>query len=97
LHFSGELGRNLETDLAQVRPAGLDWGLERGEKERAMSTGRVLVGTRKGAFILTSDGRGKDWQVSGLNFAGWEIDPMKMRQTPPGHRRPLSGIRDSVG
>jgi photosystem II stability/assembly factor-like uncharacterized protein len=34
---------------------------------------RVLVGTRKGAFILTSDARRQEWQVSGPHFAGWEI------------------------
>jgi hypothetical protein len=34
---------------------------------------RVLVGTRKGAFILTSDEKRKDWQVSGPHFGGWEI------------------------
>jgi len=34
---------------------------------------RVLVGTRKGAFILTSDGRREDWAVSGPHFGGWEI------------------------
>jgi photosystem II stability/assembly factor-like uncharacterized protein len=34
---------------------------------------RVLVGTRKGAFILTSDGTRKDWRVSGPHFGGWEI------------------------
>jgi hypothetical protein len=38
-----------------------------------MSNVRVLVGTRKGAFILTSDARRKDWNVSGPHFAGWEI------------------------
>lgn len=38
-----------------------------------MSGIRLLVGTRKGAFILTSDSRRKDWQVSGPHFAGWEI------------------------
>lgn len=38
-----------------------------------MSSVRVLVGTRKGAFILTSDARRKDWSVSGPHFAGWEI------------------------
>jgi hypothetical protein len=38
-----------------------------------MSSVRVLVGTRKGAFILTSDATRKDWKVSGPNFAGWEI------------------------
>src|SRR5574337_1355484 len=38
-----------------------------------MSGIRVLVGTRKGAFILTSDARRKRWKVSGPHFAGWEI------------------------
>jgi photosystem II stability/assembly factor-like uncharacterized protein len=42
-----------------------------------MSKVRVLVGTRKGAFILTSDGKRNDWQVSGPHFAGWEIYHMK--------------------
>ena len=34
---------------------------------------RVLVGTRKGAFIVTSDGKRSDWTVSGPHFGGWEI------------------------
>ena len=38
-----------------------------------MSKVRILAGTRKGAFILTSDERRKEWQVSGPQFAGWEI------------------------
>lgn len=38
-----------------------------------MSGVRLLVGTRKGAFILTSDTQRKEWQVSGPHFAGWEI------------------------
>ena len=38
-----------------------------------MSRIRVLVGTRKGAFILTSDAARRDWQVSGPHFGGWEI------------------------
>ncbi len=42
-----------------------------------MSTVRVLVGTRKGGFILTSDGKRKDWRVGGPFFAGWEIYHMK--------------------
>jgi len=42
-----------------------------------MSSVRVLVGTRKGAFILSSDGKRKDWQVSGPHFGGWEIYHMK--------------------
>ncbi|MFO7622960.1 MAG: hypothetical protein R6V73_01300 [Anaerolineales bacterium] len=38
-----------------------------------MSTVRLLVGTRKGGFILTSDGKRQNWQVSGPHFPGWEI------------------------
>ena len=34
---------------------------------------RVLVGTRKGAFILTADARRSQWSVSGPHFAGWEV------------------------
>ncbi len=42
-----------------------------------MSNVRVLVGTRKGAFILTADGKRKDWHVSGPHFGGWEIYHLK--------------------
>ncbi len=42
-----------------------------------MSNVRVLVGTRKGAFILTSDGKREKWDVSGPHFAGWEIYHLK--------------------
>jgi photosystem II stability/assembly factor-like uncharacterized protein len=38
-----------------------------------MSGVRVLVGTRKGAFILTSDERRERWEVEGPLFAGWEM------------------------
>ncbi len=37
-----------------------------------MSGVRVLVGTRKGAFILSADAKRKDWKVEGPHFAGWE-------------------------
>jgi photosystem II stability/assembly factor-like uncharacterized protein len=42
-----------------------------------MSGVRVLVGTRKGAFILTADGKREMWDVSGPYFAGWEIYHVK--------------------
>jgi photosystem II stability/assembly factor-like uncharacterized protein len=38
---------------------------------------RVLVGTRKGAFILSADGTRKDWDIAGPFFAGWEIYHVK--------------------
>ena len=42
-----------------------------------MSGVRVLVGTRKGAFVLTADVTRKKWNVSGPHFAGWEIYHVK--------------------
>ena len=42
-----------------------------------MSTIRVLVGTKKGAFILTADGRREKWEVTGPFFAGWELYHLK--------------------
>ena len=38
---------------------------------------RVLVGTRKGAFVLTSDEKREKWDISGPHFAGWEIYHLK--------------------
>ena len=48
-----------------------------------MSGIRVLVGTRKGAFVLTSDAKRKDWKVDGPHFAGWEIYHMKGSPVDP--------------
>jgi photosystem II stability/assembly factor-like uncharacterized protein len=48
-----------------------------------MSGVRVLVGTRKGAFILTSDGTRKTWDVSGPHFAGWELYHLKGSPADP--------------
>jgi len=48
-----------------------------------MSRIRVLAGTRKGAFILTSDGKRKKWKVEGPHFAGWEIYHMKGSPVDP--------------
>jgi len=44
---------------------------------------RLLVGTRKGAFILTSDGMRKQWDVSGPHFAGWEMYHLKGSPVEP--------------
>ena len=48
-----------------------------------MSQVRVLVGTRKGAFILTADGARKQWDVTGPLFGGWEIYHMKGSPVDP--------------
>src|SRR5437667_2115272 len=42
-----------------------------------MSKIRLLVGTKKGAFIITSDGARQNWEVSGPHFAGWELYHLK--------------------
>jgi photosystem II stability/assembly factor-like uncharacterized protein len=52
-------------------------------KERAMSGVRVLVGTRKGAFVLTSDGSRDRWEVCGPHFPGWEIYHLKGSAADP--------------
>ena len=48
-----------------------------------MSNVRVLVGTRKGAFILTADGKREKWDVSGPHFAGWELYHLKGSPADP--------------
>jgi photosystem II stability/assembly factor-like uncharacterized protein len=48
-----------------------------------MSGVRVLAGTRKGAFVLTSDGKRTRWDVSGPHFAGWEIYHIKGSPAEP--------------
>src|SRR5262249_14836892 len=48
-----------------------------------MSRVRVLVGTRKGAFILTADGTRRHWDVSGPHFGGWEIYHLKGSPADP--------------
>ena len=48
-----------------------------------MSSVRVLVGTRKGAFILTADGKRQHWDVSGPHFGGWEIYHLKGSPADP--------------
>src|SRR5262245_20582532 len=51
--------------------------------EDALSKVRVLVGTRKGAFILTADGKREEWKVSGPHFAGWEVYHLKSSPVDP--------------
>lgn len=51
---------------------------------------RVLVGTAKGAFVLTSDEGRKAWDVAGPHFGGWEtyhvqgspLDPDRLYAAP---------------
>src|ERR1051325_1629661 len=48
-----------------------------------MSRVRLLVGTRKGAFVLTSDGTRAQWDVSGPHFGGWELYHLKGSPADP--------------
>jgi hypothetical protein len=48
-----------------------------------MSGVRVLVGTRKGAFVLTSDGKRDSWKVEGPHFPGWEVYHVKGSPADP--------------
>ena len=48
-----------------------------------MSGVRVLVGTRKGAFVLRADGKRKSWDVSGPFFGGWEMYHVKGSPVDP--------------
>src|SRR5262249_45697361 len=51
--------------------------------EEQMSRIRLLVGTRKGAFVLTADGSRRNWSVSGPHFAGWEVYHLKGSPADP--------------
>jgi hypothetical protein len=48
-----------------------------------VSTVRLLVGTRKGAFVMTSDAGREDWEIVGPLFGGWEIYHMKESPVDP--------------
>jgi photosystem II stability/assembly factor-like uncharacterized protein len=48
-----------------------------------MSGVRVLVGTKKGAFILTADGKREKWDVSAPLFGGWELYHLKGSPADP--------------
>jgi hypothetical protein len=57
--------------------------LSRASNVKTMSAVRVLVGTRKGAFILAADGKRQRWEVRGPFFAGWEIYHLKGSPADP--------------
>src|SRR5438128_2240020 len=48
-----------------------------------MSKVRVLVGTRKGAFVLTSDAKRERWDITGPHFGGWEMYHLKGSPADP--------------
>ncbi len=48
-----------------------------------MSGVRVLIGTRKGAFVATADGRRDQWTITGPHFGGWEVFHVKGSPVDP--------------
>ncbi len=48
-----------------------------------MSGVRVLVGTHKGAFVMTSDAKRKEWDISGPHFTGWDVYHVKGSPVDP--------------
>ena len=48
-----------------------------------MTSVRLLVGTRKGAFVLTADGKRQAWDVTGPHFGGWEMYHLKGSPADP--------------
>ena len=48
-----------------------------------MSKVRLLVGARKGAFVMTADGTRDDWDVQGPLFTGWEMYHLKGSPADP--------------
>jgi photosystem II stability/assembly factor-like uncharacterized protein len=74
--------------LIALESGGLDVYLDRTQRAItgrgcAMSGVKVLVGTRKGAFVLTSDERREQWMVAGPHFPGWEIYHLKGSPVDP--------------
>lgn len=48
-----------------------------------MSRVRLLVGTKKGAFVFNGDGKRAKWEISGPFFGGWEIYHLKGSPVDP--------------
>src|SRR5690242_16299786 len=82
---SGYVKNRNSGGIAQVlrRSQTIGRSRQRPERGASMSSVRVLVGTRKGAFILTADGKRDRWQVSGPHFPGWEIYHVKASPVDP--------------
>jgi photosystem II stability/assembly factor-like uncharacterized protein len=66
-----------------VRRARRAAGRARLEEVDTMSGVRVLVGTRKGAFVISADGKRERWTVDGPHFGGWEVYHLKSSPVDP--------------
>jgi hypothetical protein len=72
--MKGNMSTPAKTKPKTTKPGRIP---ERSSKKRGTSGVRVLAGTKKGAFVLTSDGKRKQWNIAGPFFAGWEIYHLK--------------------
>src|SRR5690348_8252597 len=75
--------RMLPLRYTRPSPRKYEHAIQGTQGEKEMSKVRVLVGTRKGAFVLTSDGKRERWDVSGPHFGGWEIYHLKGSPVDP--------------
>src|SRR6185503_5565854 len=70
--------------FARDTGVSIDAGADRQYGRRAVMSGvRLLVGTRKGAFVLTADGKRERWDIAGPHFGGWEIYHLKGSPADP--------------
>src|SRR3954451_24693733 len=69
----------------RTRRSGMNGAVAADSKKRSqqMSSVRVLVGTKKGAFVITADGKRQKWDVSGPHFGGWEMYHLKGSPADP--------------
>ena len=76
--------KNPKTSLIKIKKLfKLKKSFSRKQITFVMTAIRVLVGTKKGAFILTSDAKRAKWEVNGPFFAGWEVYHMKGSPADP--------------
>src|SRR5258708_5013267 len=74
---------NMTKKIKKLRGSAAKPKRKTAKKTQGMSRVRLLVGTKKGAFVLTSDGKRKQWDISGPHFAGWEIYHVKGSAVEP--------------
>ena len=74
---TGLAGRGLSPHGANL------WKTNTSPYNRHMNRVRLLVGTRKGAFVLTSDGTRRRWEIDGPHFGGWEVYHVKGSPADP--------------
>src|SRR5262249_40744958 len=77
------LAASTRREVCRIVDVPFDDTSESSGRYDCMSRVRVLVGTRKGAFVLESDGKRDRWSVTGPHFGGWEIYHLKGSPADP--------------